>query len=958
MSGQVGVFQSVADLQLQLQSVVDLFATRKLNRQNSDAWLDYLLQQGSQQLVFPYNPQDLVPYTTQLDHYEQQAIQAQNHGRIPQGQSSSLAGALGGATRPTNQEAPVNPSPVVPNGSGNNRLPHLDSGPEGPERDHRGRSHERRGRRKRHRSPSTTDGSSRSSSRETDQTHKHKKPRLDPSRFGYDPEAEIHGYQDKYRRDVFHVIENYSRDPKEMVRITRARLGCPRFTEVGWRCIVQGEYVDFDAVSLDFYGHAVTTSVHWNQVWDDFEKAMLFVFNDRQQELITYAKYIRSLFTTMPSNLVHNAINCEKAIRSLIGSTRQLLFSDTSEFVQLERAYLIPGMLHYKPDKDGGSEVDNPLPRPPDIEFKNKDAFQTIMANPHLFQVRTEIHTGNLRSVLVNHPNPKFVDSVLMALEEGAWPFADTHSNNPEWPVMWDNSKILPKSAREQQFLEEQSYEEEELGRFSISFGPDLLPGMYSTPVLAVPKPNSTKLRLCSHMSAGKFCQNNMMDDREVKGARLDTLHHFFGALLKYRRSNPDERLVAFKSDVKGAFRLIPSHPLWQIKQVVTTNYPTSEDFEKGIDRGPLVRRVDWRSSFGSRGSPRLWNSVMGLILWAAIFVKMLADLFVYVDDNFGWEVEGRMSFYKSYGKMMPTKQVKLLEFWDWLGVPHSEEKQLWGTKLTIIGFEVDVNEMSITMPVTAKTDLEQAVQDFIDTPSRKRTLHDWHQLSGWVSWSLNVFPLLRPALSNVYVKTSGLSRAHATVHLNQAVTKDLGWFVGHVRSLPGISSYHAVDWDPVTEADTKILCDACPRGMGFWEPKQLLGFYSAVPVQTPTDTIFFWEATTVLAALEWFCAQEQHFKPPMTRPVRLSIYTDNQNTFQIFDSLAAKPAYNELLKRAVDLLIHHRVDLRVLLIPGENNVVADAISRENFAKAYASAPGLEISTFTPPPCALGALKK
>ncbi|KAJ7440693.1 hypothetical protein B0H11DRAFT_1959995, partial [Mycena galericulata] len=102
---------------------------------------------------------------------------------------------------------------------------------------------------------------------------------------------------------------------------------------------------------------------------------------------------------------------------------------------------------------------------------------ETIKNNPHLFKVATEIRTDRLRAMLGNHPNPAFVDSVLATLDEGAWPFADT-KHTEGFPLTWDNSRILPP------------------------FGPELLPGMYSTPVLAVPKPHSTKLRLCSHMSA------------------------------------------------------------------------------------------------------------------------------------------------------------------------------------------------------------------------------------------------------------------------------------------------------------------------------------------------------------------------------------------------------------------------------------------------------------------------
>ncbi|KAJ6602321.1 hypothetical protein B0H10DRAFT_1746810, partial [Mycena sp. CBHHK59/15] len=89
----------------------------------------------------------------------------------------------------------------------------------------------------------------------------------------------------------------------------------------------------------------------------------------------------------------------------------------------------------------------------------------------------------------------------------------------------------------------------------------------------------------------------------------------------------------------------------------------------------------------------------------------------------------------------------------------------------------------------------------------------------------------------------------------------------------------------------------------------------------------------------------------------RLTIFTDNQNTVQIFSSLAAEPAYNVLLKVAVDLLIQHNIDLRVLYIPGVDNSVADAISRKKFAVAASIVPDLAILPFQPPRCTMGAAK-
>jgi hypothetical protein len=80
---------------------------------------------------------------------------------------------------------------------------------------------------------------------------------------------------------------------------------------------------------------------------------------------------------------------------------------------------------------------------------------------------------------------------------------------------------------------------------------------------------------------------------------------------------------------------------------------------------------------------------------------------------------------------------------------------------------------------------------------------------------------------------------------------------------------------------------------MGFWCPELGAGFYADVPFRIRGDKIFFWEATCVLAALNW-CAREYAPGLYLDRRARVSILTDNENTVHLFDSLAALPMYND----------------------------------------------------------------
>jgi hypothetical protein len=78
-------------------------------------------------------------------------------------------------------------------------------------------------------------------------------------------------------------------------------------------------------------------------------------------------------------------------------------------------------------------------------------------------------------------------------------------------------------------------------------------------------------------------------------------------------------------------------------------------------------------------------------------------------------------------------------------------------------------------------------------------------------------------------------------------------------------------------------------------------------------------------------------------------------NTVHMFDTLHAKPPYNPLLISSINARIHSSLDVRVRHVSGDNNTIADAISRGKFSLACRLIPNLTIHSFTPPRDALGA---
>ena len=67
-----------------------------------------------------------------------------------------------------------------------------------------------------------------------------------------------------------------------------------------------------------------------------------------------------------------------------------------------------------------------------------------------------------------------------------------------------------------------------------------------------------------------------------------------------------------------------------------------------------------------------------------------------------------------------------------------------------------------------------------------------------------------------------------------------------------------------------------------------------------------------------------------------------------MFNSLRALPEYNCILKAAVDILFEYEFQLRVVHIAGEENDIADALSREDFMRALRLCPSLVIKSFEP----------
>ena len=565
-----------------------------------------------------------------------------------------------------------------------------------------------------------------------------------------------------------------------------------------------------------------------------------------------------------------------------------------------------------------------PLEGPPQSALDDEPVTRTLRDNPHLFKVVTPVRVDVFEAYLASHPNRNFVDSVCRGLREGFWPWAVTPS--PGFPTTNDESRPAPTDEKKAQFLRAQRDVEVAKERFSPPFKHGLLPGMYCMPIYAVPKPHSTDLRLVTDHSYGKYSLNSMIQHDKVTGFPLDNMVHFGEMLMDLARREPGEERVVWKSDVAEAYRILPMHPRWQIKQI------TRIDDEYHADRC---------NAFGSSGAPGIFISFNSLVAWIATEVKQIRYLSDYVDDSSGCDLRKDYVLYEPYGKEFPKDQVILMTLWDELGIPHKPHKQLHGQSLPIIGITVDASALTLSLSPEARETLIMELQWWCKS-GRKERLRRWYQMGGWMNWALNVYPRIRPALNNFYPKLRGRRDSTSLIWVNNSIRDDFTWAVRVLRRYSGVRLLKSVYWG-IEDATLTIFCDACPDGMGFWYPDLGLAFYSQTPRHEHPDLIFYFEALCVHSALF-----DAHRRTTLTGTGRFLIYTDNSNTVDIFSSLRALPPYNHLLKTAVDVLCEGDNDLRVLHVPGVDNAVADALSRNDFQRALDSVPDLRIQSFEP----------
>lgn len=557
-----------------------------------------------------------------------------------------------------------------------------------------------------------------------------------------------------------------------------------------------------------------------------------------------------------------------------------------------------------------------PLPEPPPPS-SDPVAARTIAKRGHLFKIVSPIHVPRLACLLKKHPNKPFVNSILRGLTKGFWPMSAIPSDDT---VIHENHA----SGKEAEEIMEKAKEKElKFDRYLEPFN-TLSQGMKVAPIcLATNK--SGKMRMCTDMSYGNPSPNNLID-KSLVSIQLDSIASFIPYMLK--RRNRNEKFVVWKSDWDSAFRTLPVCFQQQVQQIVKIK----NQFY-----------VDRCVNFGSAASHRIWCSYFSLILWIACFEMGVDEFNSYMDDRWGLILESDIVKFKD--RRIPLNQAKFLELFDHLCIPWNWEKQIWGSQIEVIGHWIDCNAMSISLSDKKRLALGKALSDF--SIHRSQPLVQWARLTGWANWGLNIFPLGRWALQSSWEKMAGKTKQNALVPSNTSTRADLKWLSEAFLNWEGRQIFNAFFWK-LSLAEAIYFCDACPTGLGIWVPSTHKGFHYMLP--PPSRDTYWGELTLVVAAI--LLGESRGAKS-------IAIFTDSENVVNLFNSHKAIDSVRGMFRTAVTTILESKTDVKAKHVPGERNMIADHLSRNNLNLAKQKIPALICKPISVlPPLMNGGIKR
>lgn len=434
-----------------------------------------------------------------------------------------------------------------------------------------------------------------------------------------------------------------------------------------------------------------------------------------------------------------------------------------------------------------------------------------------------------------------------------------------------------------------------------------------ASPIGAVPKKNSVKVRVIHDLSAPKGGDsiNGGIEDGSLE------ISSFGHAAQAVRRAGRGAWLI--KLDVEAAYKQMPVRPEdWHL---------LGFEFEGKL----YYERV---LPFGLRSSCRLWELIAAALHFMCEKLDCGAphEVIHYVDD---------FLFVVSPIGGEPAAQRLLalaLALCQHLGVPMATGPgKVEGPAqcLTFLGIELDALKLEARLPQQRLDELHALMVEW--QSYTRASVKQLQSLTGLLNFACTCVAPGRVYLSRLIKHTAhiiaqNIGRSHHTqVKLTPAALADVQWWVEMLREWNGVSLLYEDDWTSAPRI--QLYTDACNTGYGaYYAGRWLAGQWSNAELQSATrkeriSMPFLEMRALVMAAATW---------GHLWRGKKITFHCDCQPVVQAFKDMRSRTVTQMHQIRSMHLLAaQHNFDFRVWHIVGETNVVADELSRAGASQAF-----------------------
>lgn len=435
-------------------------------------------------------------------------------------------------------------------------------------------------------------------------------------------------------------------------------------------------------------------------------------------------------------------------------------------------------------------------------------------------------------------------------------------------------------------------------GRVLGPLDPSQYPFIHTSPFGVIPKGSTGRWRLIVDMSSPSGASVNDGISEALGSLSYVGIDDAAKGITDLGRG----ALLA-KVDVRSAYRNVPVHP--------------DDRWLMGM-RWEGALYVDTALPFGLRSAPKIFTAIADAVQWVA---RQEGVRFVihYLDD---FLVIGAPA-----SEECATALSKLLRIFGRLGLPVAEEK-LEGPLpcLGFLGFELDSGALEIRLPREKLRELQVLVRQWLGRKSCSRK--ELESLAGKLAHAARVVRPGKTFMRRIFELLGGARKAHHHIRLSLSLRSDLQWWSTFLETWNGISMMRQQHEGPSsvhvwTDASGHFGCGAFCSGTQAWFQLQWPQSYARDWVRLKEESIALKELLPIILACaiwgkEW-----------VGRTV--TVHCDNLGVVALVNSGYSRiPQLMHLLRCLFFIRARFQLDVWAVHVPGVENGLADAISRNN----------------------------